>query len=76
MREYKITYRLSEEQEAVLMALTVRLNTLMGTDITPLQVIGELLTVDTAKNIEARMAGFQAALNAVEAQRDGESHAG
>ena len=69
MREYTIHCRVNEEQEAALMALTVRLNTLMDTNITPLQVIGELLTVDAAKTIESRMAGFQAALNAVEAER-------
>lgn len=66
---YTITFKLTEEQVARLMALTVRYNRLLHNgdgEITALGLLESLLTAGSAKLIDERMAGIGAVLDAAE----------
>lgn len=68
--EYNITFTLTEEQQARLMALTLRYNRAMempgGGAITAEGLLTSLLTPGSEKLIDERMNGVGAALDAME----------
>ena len=70
MRDYSINYRLTEEQEARLMALTVRYNRALslpdGAAISMEGLLSSLMLVGSARLIDERMNGISAALEAME----------
>lgn len=66
---YTITFWLSEEQEARLMALTLRYNRLMHNvvgEITAPGLLESLLKAGASRLIDERMAGIGAVLDAAE----------
>lgn len=72
LHEHTITYALSDEQEAMLMALTARYNRVIGLSITPAGLLESLLTVGSALLIDERMLGLRAALDTAEDERERE----
>ena len=72
--DYRITFTLTEEQQARLMALTIRYNRALGVHadmgITAEGLLSSLLTAGFASLIDERMRGVSATLDAME-QRGG-----
>ena len=68
--EHTITYHLTDEQEARLMALTVRYNRIVmpgtGKGVTAEGLLSSLLLAGSALMIDERMNGIAAALDAAE----------
>lgn len=76
LHEHTITYQLTDEQEARLMALTMRYNRLLHggeAGITPDGLLSSLLVTGSALLIDERMAGVTAALDAAEPKGGRES---
>ena len=70
LHEHKITYRLTEEQEARLISLVARLNRAMNDEIDLDGMLHSLLNVNGSCNlINDRMDAMSAALDAIERQR-------
>lgn len=69
---YTVTYYLSDEQEARLVALTARYNRLLGGMITPEGMLESLLVTGSAYVIDERMNGICAALDAAEEKGEGQ----
>lgn len=68
LHEYKITYSLTDEQEAALVALAARYNRILRTGITAEGLLSSLLLTGSAHVIDERLTGLRAALDAAEAK--------
>ena len=69
---YIITFNLTDEQEARLMALTQRFNSCMGANITMNGMLESLLVTGSAMLIDERMTGISTALDLEQQRREAE----
>ena len=69
---YIITFQLTDDQEARLLALTQRFNNCMGANITMDGLLESLLVAGSAMLIDERMTGIGAALDLEYQRREAE----
>ena len=71
MSEHNVTFELSNEQEARLLAITRRFNVAADFPMDAEELLTSVLTVDVRRLIDERLNGFDAALTALEASDRG-----